>query len=245
MKILIVNDDGFKAEGLKVLVETLKVFGELYLASPYKHNSGMSNAITIRKKIKYKKINFPHTKEAYYVKGTPADCTRISSALFHDIKFDLLVSGINEGANIGSNIMHSGTIGAAMEGANMGLLTIAFSSPVGNYYNAKKYGKQIVETIIKEKLLSTDYVLNVNYPKDDSGVNGVYFSKEADNYSINNYQSYKNAHKPLYKRLKDDDKLTDVYGYYNNYITVTPILRVNNDLSLIKELNDKKINFNI
>lgn len=245
MKILIVNDDGYQAEGLKILLELVKDLGELYVLAPKKHKSGMSNAITIRKYLKVKEIKMPYVKKAFYVDGFPADCTRISGELFKDVKFDLLISGINEGANVGSNVMHSGTIGAAVEGLHFNLPAIAFSSPYKRYENAKKYTKKIIEVILKNKLLSTNYVLNVNYPDQDTQIKGLYFSKQSINYELNKFVRIGNKYLPIYKRKEDLDKGSDVYGYFNNYITITPILRAQDDHNLVRKFKEKEIDFNI
>ncbi len=245
MKILVVNDDGYQAEGLKILIEVLKDFGELYVIAPKEHHSGKSNAITIQKALHTKEIKLPFVKKAYYVKGFPADCARISSALFSDVKFDLLVSGINEGANVGSNIMHSGTIGAAVEGLHLNIPAIAVSSPVGNYYNAKNYTKSLIKTILKHKLESHLYVLNINFPENDTKPQGVYFSHQSVNYQPNTFIKKGNKYLPVYKRKEDHDTNSDVYGYFNNFITITPILRVKNDDKVLKELKEKSVNFNI
>ncbi len=245
MKILVVNDDGYQAEGLKILLDIIKDLGDIYVIAPKEHKSGMSSAITIRKYLEVQEIAMANTKKAYYVDGMPADCTRISGELFKDIKFDFLISGINEGANVGSNIMHSGTIGAAVEALHFDLPAIAVSAPYLKYENAKKYTKGIIEVILESKLLSPHYLLNINFPDSDTKPKGLYFSSQSINYELNKFEKKGNLFLPIYKRKEDLDELSDVYGYFNNYITITPILRSQDDLRLTKELNNRKIDFNI
>lgn len=245
MKILVVNDDGYQAEGLKVLLEAIKDLGELYVIAPKRHKSGMSNAITLRKYLKTKEVKLPHAKKAFYVDGFPADCTRISGELFKGVKFDLLISGINEGANVGSNVMHSGTIGAAVEGLHFDLPAIAVSSPYKQYQNASKYTKTIIETVLKNKLVSHEYLLNINYPDNDKEPKGLYFATQSINYEQNKFVKKGSKYMPIYERKHDTNEKSDVYGYYHGYITITPIVRAHDDHLLTEKFIKKAIDFNI
>ncbi|HHT39415.1 MAG: 5'/3'-nucleotidase SurE [Acholeplasmatales bacterium] len=246
MKILIVNDDGYQAEGLKILIELLKPLGQLYVLAPKKHHSGMSNAITIRKKIKIKEIFYPGVIKAYRINGYPADCTRMSEVLFKGIKFDLFVSGINEGANIGSNIIHSGTVGAAVEALYLKIPAIAVSSPFLKYSNAKKYTLSIIKTLVANELVSSDYLLNINYPLEDSTPKGIYFAHQGINYSPNEFIIKGNNYYPTYtRRAINEDKNSDVYGYFNNYITIAPLVQERTRTKILNILKENEVKFTL
>ena len=127
MKILLVNDDGIDAVGLKTLAETLSGEHELYIVAPEAERSAFSHSVTIFRDIRY--IKTAHeTIESYSISGTPADCVKFTIIhLFKDAKPDLVLSGINSGPNLGSDIMYSGTVAAASEAVFLGIPAVAVS----------------------------------------------------------------------------------------------------------------------
>lgn len=124
MRILLTNDDGFDASGIKILVEELKKEHEVFVVAPLKNQSGTSTSINMFKNLEYKKIN----EYTYALDGTPTDCV-IFAVKNENLSFkpDLLISGINKGANLGSDVIYSGTCGAARQGSFFGIPSIAIS----------------------------------------------------------------------------------------------------------------------
>src|SRR6056297_478563 len=121
MKVLISNDDGIMAPGISTLKSYLEREHEVYVVAPDVERSATGHAITIRNPLWAKKVEINQEFFGYAVNGTPADCVKLGAlAIYKDIDFDLVISGINKGANMGTDILYSGTVSAALEGAIVG-----------------------------------------------------------------------------------------------------------------------------
>lgn len=123
MKILISNDDGYRAEGLQHLVEALKALGQCTVVAPERNRSGASNSLTLDVPLRVTRYD----ENMYYVNGTPTDCVHMAISGLFDHEHDIVVSGINDGANLGDDTLYSGTVAAAVEGRFLGLPSIAVS----------------------------------------------------------------------------------------------------------------------
>jgi 5'-nucleotidase len=162
MKILLSNDDGYQAPGINVLQEVFSEFADVYVVAPDRNRSGASNSLTLDRPLSIKE----YKKNAYYVNGTPTDCVHLAlSGLFKDDLPDMVVSGINDGANTGDDVLYSGTVAAAIQGRFLGLPSIAISlnGPSKNFETAGAVAKQLVEKLIKNPLPAST-ILNVNVP---------------------------------------------------------------------------------
>ncbi len=162
MRILVSNDDGYNAPGLEALVEALKGLGELTVVAPETNCSGSSNSLTLNRPL------WAHTAPNgfRYVNGTPSDCVHIALTGMLDFRPDLVVSGINNGANLGDDTLYSGTVAAATEGYLFGIPAIAFSLVHRGWKHldgAARVARQIVERQIAQPL-EAPVVLNVNIP---------------------------------------------------------------------------------
>lgn len=168
MRILLINDDGFYADGLAALIAALKDEHELYVCAPKEHMSGMGHAITVVRDIAVERVDLAGTAAAYIVDGTPSDCAKIACLyLFKEIEFDLVLSGINDGANMGADIIYSGTVSAAHEAYRYGNHAIALSvankdRSVPNDY--KHAAKHIADYIKRLDYSGTHFLYNINYP---------------------------------------------------------------------------------
>ena len=165
-KILITNDDGIFYSGIYALWEALSEIGDVYVVAPNDENSAASHSITINSLLKLKKVKRAGGFEGYSVSGTPADCTKIAVKEILNFTPDLLVSGINAGSNLGNNIMYSGTIAAAAEGAILNIPSIAISL---DSHNVKDWSGAKIEAIkISKNILKNgiphNTLLNVNVP---------------------------------------------------------------------------------
>ena len=165
MKILLKNDDGYDAENIKSLCKELSKNHEVWIVAP-KHNcSGMSAAISYLNEIEVTKLE----DKIYAVDGTPADCSYLGLLSIVDFEFDIVISGINHGANIGNDVLYSGTVGAAIGGRNLNYPPIAISVASYNAKDINFISKKSVELI--EKLISINAfvgkVININFPDID------------------------------------------------------------------------------
>ena len=129
MNILVANDDGIQAEGIRRLVGALKELGDVYVFAPDGQRSANSHALSISRPVKVSRAEFEGAKEAYKVDGTPADCVKLGMDLLQrkGLKVDIIYSGINHGGNLGGDTVYSGTVSAAAEGAFLGIPAVAMS----------------------------------------------------------------------------------------------------------------------
>lgn len=162
MKILVSNDDGYLATGINVLTAALEKVAEVVVVAPDRNRSAASNSLTLKVPLRVSEV----APNRYKVDGTPSDCVHLALTGFLDFEPDLVVSGINHGANLGDDVIYSGTVAAAMEGRFLGLPTIAVSL-VGNelqyFETAAAVASELVQKIERAPL-APDVVLNLNVP---------------------------------------------------------------------------------
>ena len=165
MNVLVTNDDGINADGLTQLVEVLSKDFDVYVVAPEGERSSNSHHLTIHGDIRYEKRKLKGAKKAYALWATPADCAHIGLTFLIDEKIDLVISGINRGPNVSTDIIYSGTVAAAREGFLSGYKAMAVSLCnfyPNNYYEASTITSQIAMKYLK--LDKDDYFLNVNIP---------------------------------------------------------------------------------
>lgn len=177
--ILVTNDDGIHAEGIARLAASLRPLGEVVVVAPDRERSAASHALTLHAPLRLRTVNIGE----YAVDGTPADCVYLGALQVLERKPDLIVSGINHGANIGDDVTYSGTIAAAIEGTILGIPSFAISQeansdvPRGSqsgrfdFTNAGAIAHELARRILDEGLPSADILLNINVP--DGAVRGV------------------------------------------------------------------------
>lgn len=164
MRILLVNDDGIEAEGLRHLVNWAKTKGEVCVFAPKTQQSAKSLSIQIHGTFEVKKVDLFDGIEAYSVDSTPADCVRVA-ILGIKKQFDLVISGINCGPNLGADIHYSGTVGACFEAAMSGVKALAVSAAFQSFGNAVKNLDRVFEEIMRRKMFDFAEILNVNFPE--------------------------------------------------------------------------------
>jgi len=164
MKILISNDDGYLAPGIVALYDALKNVAEVEVIAPEQNNSAKSNALTLHSPLYVNRAS----NGFRYVNGTPADCVHIALSRLLDYRPDLVVSGINNGANMGDDTIYSGTVGAAMEGFLFGIPAIAFSQVERDWHHldsAARKVRELVQSMQQQQIIGhTPFLLNVNIP---------------------------------------------------------------------------------
>ena len=162
MKILVCNDDGYLATGINVLSDALAEIADVIVVAPDRNRSAASNSLTLNDPLRVSKVG----DNRYCVNGTPSDCVHLALTGFLDEEPDLVVSGINHGANLGDDVIYSGTVAAAMEGRFLGFPTIAVSlvgHRLTHFDTAARIACELVERLGRDSLPS-DFILNVNVP---------------------------------------------------------------------------------
>jgi 5'-nucleotidase len=182
MRILVTNDDGINAPSLEYVVQWAKKYGEVEIFAPKVEQSAKSHAIELYHAFEVKRVHRKDGTVAYSVDSTPADCVRVAVLGFKR-QYDLVISGINNGYNVGVDILYSGTVGAVLEAGNLGVQAIAFSTEPKNYDHATEHLDRIWAFIQEHKLLQRNDLYNINIPKDAGSIRitrqgGPYYSDE-------------------------------------------------------------------
>jgi 5'-nucleotidase len=164
VKILLSNDDGYRAEGLEALRRAMKPLGAVTIVAPDRNRSGASNSLTLDVPVRAARYDI----DSYYVNGTPTDCVHLAISGLFDFEHDIVVSGVNDGANLGDDTLYSGTVAAAVEGRFLGLPAIAVSLCVepgspGNFASAAQVAAGLVERMSVSPPQGP-FILNVNVP---------------------------------------------------------------------------------
>ncbi len=244
MKILVSNDDGIFALGLRTLATSLESAGhEITVVAPDRERSATGHGLTIHQPLRAEAIEnvFPPQVKAWSCSGTPSDCVKLALGALLEEPPDLVVSGINHGANLGTDVLYSGTVSAAMEGVMEGIPSIAFSLTSyksGNFATAGKFAQVLVEQIAQEPLPEL-MLLNVNVPPIEwSEVAGVIVTRQGIRRYFDSFQKRVDPRGKTYywlagEAIEEVDQpdnpqlpahvLTDVQGIQQNYITITPL----------------------
>jgi len=162
VRILLSNDDGYHAQGLRALADALADLAELTIVAPERNHSGASNSLTLETPLRVEQVG----PSMFYVTGTPSDCVHIAVTGLLEQDADMVVSGINHGANLGDDVIYSGTVAAAMEGRFLGYPAVAVSLVLDGGYHfttAAKVAKRLIKHMI-EHPLPPDTIFNVNVP---------------------------------------------------------------------------------
>lgn len=231
--ILITNDDGVSAPGIRNLVEAVKDLGKIVVVAPDRPQSGMGHAITIGSPIRLHAVNVFEGIEAYQCTGTPVDCVKLAVDKVLHRKPDLCLSGINHGANHSINVIYSGTMSAAVEAAIESIPSVGFSlmdfSIDANFDGAKKYARLIVEKLLEEKQ-DKHMILNVNVPAVPTNlIKGLKVCRQAYAKYEEDFIERQDPHGKKYYWLTgefvnfDKGEDTDVWALANNYVSVVPV----------------------
>ena len=233
--ILVVNDDGITANGIRNLINIMNDFGDVVVVAPDSPQSGKSHAITLESPIKCERVKIDDGPQIEYsCSGTPVDCVKLALNKLLERKPDLCVSGINHGSNSSINVIYSGTMSAATEGALDGIPSIGFSlldySKNADFSESAKFIKKITAHTLKLELNQT-ICLNVNIPKTSKleKIKGIKVCRQAN---ANWVEEFEERHDPKGKPYywmtgkfvnndKGDD--TDEWALANHYVSIVPI----------------------
>jgi len=254
--ILLSNDDGIEAPGLQNLVKELKQFANVYVSAPYRQQSAVGHSITIFYPLRAHKYIKEGEVFGIAVDGTPADAVKLGALWFYkDVKFDLVVSGINHGSNTAINIIYSGTVSAATEGSILGIPSIAVSLTSfepNDFIDASKISANLIKQFLEpgNKMLRPGTILNINIPAVPvSEIKGVIFTKQGKSYWEDSFEVRADPNGRDYYWLTgkmvitDDKKENDIIAVKENYVSVTPLHYDLTDYSAYEEL--KNINLKI
>ncbi len=230
--ILVTNDDGITAPGLHALVDAIKDLGDIFVVAPDSPQSGMGHAITINNLLRLDKVDV-HGEHWYQCSGTPVDCVKLAIDKILHRQPDLCVSGINHGSNSSINVIYSGTMSAAMEGAIEGIPSAGFSflnhSLDADFEASKPYIRKIAKNIL-EKGLPKGTLVNVNIPnlpKDE--IKGVKVCRQAMAKWEEEFDERLDPNKRKYYWLtgkftnNDKGQDTDEWALANGYISIVPV----------------------
>ena len=235
MRILITNDDGIGAPGIRMLAEWAKTIGEVTVVAPKVEQSGMSHAIQFVEPIEIKKVPFMDGVEAWQMDSTPADCVRFGIVGL-EREYDLVLSGINRGVNVGVDLVYSGTVAAIFEAARLGHRGIAFSTFPGSQEFASDYFSDVYKFITDRGLFDKNLIFNVNIPDE---VNGMHLTYQGSQYFSD---IFKKGEGDMYlqvgSRIEDvcpDDIKRDTVAIHKGYISITPLLHLRTNIELVNE----------
>ena len=233
--ILVTNDDGITAPGIRTLIEVMKELGDVVVVAPDSPQSAMGHAITLNDTlycdpVKIKEI---YNHKEYSCSGTPADCVKIATQEILHRKPDLCVSGINHGSNSSINVIYSGTMSAAVEAGIEGIPAIGFSltdySLTADFGPTKKFVKSITRNVLKNGL-PKGVVLNVNLPKlKEADIKGIKICRQAKAYWEEEFDKLTNPQGRDYYWLtgkfvnEDTGQDTDEWALENGYISIVPV----------------------
>ena len=232
--ILLTNDDGLYASGLKVLLEVMEEFGKVVLVSTTESMSGMSQALTVKTPLRIKLLEETQRHRIYACNGTPTDSVKLAVNQLLDRMPDWVVSGINHGANASVSVLYSGTMAAAIEGCLYGIPSVGFSlnnfSRAADFSACKKYIRKVMKMVEKDSL-PPGVCLNVNIPKaKKEDIKGIKVCRQAKGNWKEEFEKRKDPMGKTYYWLtgiyinhEPDASDTDEWAIANNYVSVVPV----------------------
>ncbi|MBI3136792.1 MAG: 5'/3'-nucleotidase SurE [Bacteroidetes bacterium] len=246
--ILITNDDSIAAKGIASLVEAMKPLGDILVVAPDKPQSGMGHAITIHSPLRLYASNQFSGIDSYTCSGTPVDCVKLAIYEILKRRPDLLVSGINHGTNASTNVLYSGTMSAAVEGAIESIPSIGFSlqshDADADFDASVHFATKIARSVLKNKL-QAGVCLNVNIPKGKiSDLAGMKICRQGRAFWEDSFDKRKDPSGADYYWLtgkfetSDKGEDTDMWALENNYVSVVPTQFDMTAHHLISQLNE-------
>lgn len=240
MKILVTNDDGIEAEGIKILASWARKLGDVTVSAPKMQQSAKSHAINFHDHLEIHQVPYVDGVTAYVVDSTPVDSVRFA-ILGLQTHYDLVLSGVNKGFNIGEDILYSGTVGNVFEASLRGYKGIAFSTDPADFSEATKRLDEVYDYFVKHKLLSYNDIYNVNIPLNSKGIKwtkqgGAYFNDQFVRIDDTHY------HQEGYSIYQlNSDYTLDTDAVMNGYIAVTPMSTRRDNVAVFDKLKKKLV----
>ncbi len=252
MKILISNDDGIAANGIRVLTKALSKDHDVYVIAPDRERSAAGHSLTLHTPLRVEELeSISGAKRTWVTTGTPGDCVKIgiNAILSEEEKPDLVISGINHGPNLGADILYSGTVSCAMEGAMMGIPSIAVSlASMQMDYDDFKYTGKFIRTMLRrlnDFKFPDKTILNVNVPAlEVEDIAGVAITELGRKLFSDNYEKRVDPRGKTYYWMagelisEPEDANTDIAAVRNNKISITPVTYEMTRVGIIDDLNN-------
>lgn len=233
--IFLTNDDSYRSKGFAAAIEIARQFGRVIAIAPDTTQSGMSQAITIYNPLYLRKVREEEDVLVYSLNGTPVDCVKMAfDHFFKEEKIDLVISGINHGSNAAVNVLYSGTMGAAIEGAFYDIPSIGLSLTDhdldADFEGAVHYGTKIVESVLSNEI-PKPLCLNVNIPNIPCGeIKGIRLSRQTQGYWREEFYKRTDPHGRDYfwltgafSNAEPESQDTDEWALANGYVSVVPV----------------------
>jgi 5'-nucleotidase len=248
--ILLTNDDGLYAGGIRSLIRIMEDFGKLVIISATESRSAMSQALTVKQPLRVKLLEEDDHKRIYACSGTPADGIKLAVSQLLERKPDLVVSGINHGSNASASILYSGTMAAALEGCLYDITSVGFSlnsySSSADFSGCEKYIRIICEMLLREPL-PAGICLNVNFPAlPASGIKGIVVARQASGNWQEEFEKRKDPAGKTYYWLtgnfvnrEPEASDTDDWAIQNGYVSVVPVTTDMTAYSFMETLKSK------
>lgn len=250
MRILLSNDDGIQAAGLRTLAEYLSSEHEIYVIAPERERSATGHALTLHKPLRIERVDMKldPSIQAWESTGTPGDCVKIGLNAILEAKPDLVISGINHGPNLGADVLYSGTVSAAMEGAVLGYPSIAISLSDGRNGDTADFidaANFMLKFLPKVKMLSfpKKTILNINVPGIPAAdMTGVEVTRLGTRMYTDTYEKRIDPRGKVYYWLAgeiidaEEEAGTDIMAIRNNKVSITPVTCEMTHTSVIPEL---------
>lgn len=233
--IFVTNDDGYQAKGFRAAIEVARQFGDVIAIGPEYPQSGKSQSITLDTHVIFKTVEENEHLKIYTLSGTPVDCVKFAfDHLFKDMHIDMVISGINHGTNSAVNVMYSGTMGAAIEGAFYGIPAVGLSltdfRPDADFSAAIAFGKRIVESIFAQAV-PPSLCLNVNVPAiPEHEIKGVRVCRQTRGFWKESFPKYDLPHERTcywvdgaFQNQEPEAEDTDEWALKHGYIAIVPV----------------------
>lgn len=252
MKILISNDDGILSNGIRALIEALSPCHEVYVVAPDRERSAAGHSLTLHTPLRVEEVDPKYgAKRCWMTTGTPGDCVKlaINAILTKEELPDLVISGINHGPNLGADILYSGTVSCAMEGAMMGYPSIATSlASMNTEYEAFKVSAEFVADLLNKidiKKFPSKTILNINVPGlDKEDIGGVAATELGSRMFTDAYEKRVDPRGKVYYWMagelinEPEDASTDIAAVRNNKISITPVTYEMTRTNIMKDLEE-------
>ncbi len=251
MKILISNDDGILANGIRALAEALSLKHEVYIVAPDRERSAAGHSLTLHTPLRVEEVDAKYgTKRCWMTTGTPGDCVKIAlnAILSEEEMPDLVISGINHGPNLGADILYSGTVSCAMEGAMLGFPSIATSlASMRNEYEDFKVSAACIAAFVDKldpTIIPAKTILNINVPGLDlEDIGGIAITELGKRMFTDDYEKRVDPRGKVYYWMagelinEPEDANTDISAVRSNKISVTPITFDMTNVEVMNQLN--------
>ena len=237
MKILVTNDDGIESVGLKILVDWATRLGDVTVSAPSVQQSCKSHAINVRTPFEVTPYDYAPNVRAFCVHSTPVDCIRFATLGLHE-EYDLVLSGVNHGFNVGEDILYSGTVGAVFEAVLRGHKALAVSTDAVTFDYASEWLDKAYKYVVDNDLFRYNHSYNINIPTSPKGIKltrqgGAYYS---DNFVKADETHYEQIGYSVY--VHGNDLQFDTDAVMNNYVSISPLTIIRSDDKVFEKIKD-------